>query len=193
MSLGSLASNHLRSSNPTGLSLGSLANNHLKGSGNLPALSLGSLAGSHLSSSNPPALGLASNPQAQPSPSLGLLAGAPLHVDLTTALRAAASVGDLASAAAPVSQTAPPSRPAATLLAPDLGSVRSGLSKRKATAFGRVVVRKWARLLPHSPLAIRLPDHGIVPFAFDSLSPDEAVMEAQSQSRAFARPAVPAN
>ena len=79
--------------------------------------------------------------------------------------------------------------PVISLLCPSLSSLQPGLRKRQSSSLGRVVARKWRRLEPHTPLRIILPSHGLASFTFSSPSPDDVVLAAQSQSRAFTRPA----
>merc|ERR1712179_776923 len=74
------------------------------------------------------------------------------------------------------------------LTVPDLSRVKSVLRKRKRSEFSKVITRKWARLAHPPPVSISLPTNNINVFQFTDPSPDDIVLKAQSQSKAFNRP-----
>jgi len=87
------------------------------------------------------------------------------------------------------------------IVVPDFTLIYSRLRKRKSSIFGRVIARKWARVDTYVPLKVdihrinfhqrsHLPSEGEPEpsFQFTTSSPDDIVLKAQSQSRAFVRP-----
>jgi len=74
------------------------------------------------------------------------------------------------------------------LTVPDLSRMKSELRKRKRSEFSKVITRKWARIAHPLPITICLPTNNINVFQFTEPSPDDIVLKAQSQSKAFNRP-----
>ena len=200
-SLGALASNHLSgSSAPSesqalGLSLGSLATTHLAaGSSGLTTSSLGSFpkasVDSSLSSTSqqftiPAIFGAKTCP---PTIKGGLpkerSASPEVEIDLMSALKLGAGGQDILEE----TKTAEVEVVKVELVVPDISRISSELRKRKRSAFSKVITRKWARSDPPIKVVIRLPTNNISVFQFDEPSPDEIVLKAQSQSKAFNRP-----
>jgi len=86
------------------------------------------------------------------------------------------------------------------IVVPDFSQIYSGVRKRKSSIFGRVISRKWARVDTFVPVKVdihrvkfhqhsHLPSEGELEprFQFSTSSPDDIVLKAQSQSRAFVR------
>ena len=207
LSLSSLASNHLNgSSKPSGLSsslssglsLSSLASNHLVTGGAVPTLcpvatsSSASLEKSSPSSSQftiPAIFG----PKALPSLITDTNAGEghkersaspEVEIDLMSALK----LGNTGQENLMDTNEEVKEIIKVELTVPDLSRIRSELRKRKRSGFSKVITRKWLRTDPQSPVRICLPTNNIPVFQFCEPSPDDIVMKAQSQSKAFNRP-----
>jgi len=208
LSLSSLASNHLscasantksgfqQGSTNSGLSLSSLASNHL-GSGNNGAPSLGSL-GSSSSGGIPnssqftiPAI-FGPKPVTTPSPCTDKKqrdkersVSPDVEIDLMSALNlSSAGQESLTQLKEDIKEEVK----IVELTVPDLSRIKSDLRKRKRSEFSKVITRKWARREVHNPVIISLPTNNITVFQFTEPSPDDIVMKAQSQSKAFNRP-----
>lgn len=214
-SLGALASNHLCESQASRPTLGALASNHLSSSSapsesKAPGLSLSSLATSHLAagSSGLATTSLVSFPKASTDSSSSNTsqqftipaifgpktcphtipkersASPEVEIDLMSALKLGAAGQDILEE----TKTAEVQVVKAELIVPDISRISSELRKRKRSAFSKVITRKWARSDPPTKVTIRLPTNNIPVFQFGEPSPDEIVLKAQSQSKAFNRP-----
>jgi len=207
LSLSSLASNHLNgSSKPSGLSsslssglsLSSLASNHLVTEGAVPTLCpVATSSSASLEKSSPsstqftiPAI---FGPKTLPSPSTDTNAGEghkdrsaspELEIDLMSALK----LGNTGQENLMDTNEEVKEIIKVELTVPDLSRIRSELRKRKRSGFSKVITRKWLRTDPRSPVRICLPTNNIPLFQFCEPSPDDIVMKAQSQSKAFNRP-----
>jgi len=217
-SLGALASNHLNGSKPSKLSLNALASTHLSGSSvpsesKPPGLSLNSLANTHLASGSAglTSLGSFSTSNSSSSSSTSqkftipaifgpknsppvITGGISAHkersvspeveIDLMSALKLGAGgqevLEDMKTEEVEVIKV--------ELVVPDISRINSELRKRKRSAFSKVITRKWARSDIPTKVIIRLPTNNIPVFQFDQPSPDDVVLKAQSQSKAFNRP-----
>jgi len=215
-SLSLLASNHLSSAPSTtglgscsGLSLGSLASTQI-GDGNSVSSSLGgtsssglslsSLASSHLGdgTSVPSSIlsGSVQNTSQFKIPAIFGVKTSPPHnqkersvspeleIDLMTALKLESTGQDVLK---PEEEKMEKVK-TVELAVPDLSRIESELSKRKRSEFSKVITRKWARLAQTPPVVISLPTNDIHVFQFTDPSPDDIVLKAQSQSKAFNRP-----
>jgi len=215
-SLSLLASNHLCSAPSTtglgscsGLSLGSLASTQI-GDGNSVSSSLGgtsssglslsSLASSHLGdgTSVPSSIlsGSVQNTSQFKIPAIFGVKTSPPHnqkersvspeleIDLMTALKLESTGQDILK---PEEEKMEEVK-TVELAVPDLSRIESELSKRKRSEFSKVITRKWARLAQTPPVVISLPTNDIHVFQFTDPSPDDIVLKAQSQSKAFNRP-----
>lgn len=65
--------------------------------------------------------------------------------------------------------------------------VKSILSKKTKSSFGLTLTRKWTRRESKTKIELKYNFKNIEEFKFDKPSPDDVVMEAQKQSRAFNR------
>eukprot|EP00092_Neocalanus_flemingeri_P026136 GFUD01028326.1.p1 GENE.GFUD01028326.1~~GFUD01028326.1.p1 ORF type:complete len:403 (-),score=90.62 GFUD01028326.1:202-1410(-) len=190
LSLGSLALSQQNS----GLSLSSLSSMAADGGS---GLTLGSLATSHLGSAGPSG---ASNTSQftipaifgpKISPSSGLISktkersvSPEVEIDLMSALKLSTpEQSDIVEAASTDIKIVK-----IEIIVPDISRIHSELRKRKRTSFSKVITRKWARTEAYHPIKICLPTNSIPVFQFDEPSPDDIVVKAQSQSRAFNRP-----
>jgi len=189
----------LVSNSPTSAagSLASLANQYLDSPGGSPGLNTGpqplggsqftipAIFGSHSSSSSPSRLPVAPEPE----------------IDLMTALKLGqSSETDPEVDKEPITEDEEVVMKT-DIVVPDLFNISSGLRKRKRSSFSQVIARKWTRIVPFHPIKINLntirfhqqshcsPKEELAEptFTFSTLSPDEVVLKAQSQSRAFVR------
>jgi len=197
LSLSSLASNHLGNGNSvtsslggtskSGLSLSSLASSHLGGGSSVPSLGGASShtfpSGSAQSTSQftiPAIFGAKTSQHIQKERSVS----PELEIDLMSALKLGSTAQDNTKAEEEKKEEVQ----IVELTVPDLSRVKSVLRKRKRSEFSKVITRKWARLAHPPPVSISLPTNNINVFQFTDPSPDDIVLKAQSQSKAFNRP-----
>jgi len=187
LSLSSLASNHLCTAtskmglgSSSGLSLSSLASNHLGGN------SVSSMSSSPSTSNTtqftiPAIFGSKSTPYNQKERSVS----PEVEIDLMSALKhSSASQEKVFNSEDEVKEQVVK----VELTVPDLSRIKSELRKRKRSEFSKVITRKWTRLDSPSPVVISLPSNRLNVFQFTEPSPDDIVLKAQSQSKAFNRP-----
>jgi len=182
---------------PTGFTVNSLTPQNLTStSSSKQGLSLGSLASNHLSSNSTSAT-LASSSQFKipaifgPKVSTGSVeiyqlrarsASPEAEIDLMAALQLSSVVQEVAEEV-----EKPCAAKKIVLSVPDLLELKSNLRKRKKSPFSQVLTRKWARTNPFKQISIILPSSDVQLFRFDIPSPDDIVLNAQSQSKAFNR------
>jgi len=178
LSLGSLASNHLASSSDgsSGFTLGSLASSHLgsaqtAGGSNTSQFTIPAIFGH-----KPQTTQLEDKPKERSvSPEV--------EIDLMSALKLSTpEQTNIVETSSTKVETVK-----IDIIVPDISRIMSGLRKRKRTPFSKVITRKWARTEAFQPLKICLPTNSIPVYQFSEPSPDDLVLKAQSQSRAFNR------
>jgi len=195
-------SNHMSVSSdhaprPSGFTLNSLTPQHLTSTlSSEPGLSLGSLASNHLSSNSTSASMVGSSQFKIPAlfgpkVSMGTYknhqqrarsASPESEIDLMAALQLGSVVQEVAEEI-----EEPCVAKKIVLSVPDLFKLKSNLRKRKKSPFSQALTRKWARTIPFRQLSIILPSSDVQLFQFDIPSPDDIVLKAQSQSKAFNR------
>lgn len=184
----------------SGLSLGSLATQHLAPDVTTSQLSAPSL--SRLSQEQQPLSGLTTKftipslfgPKPVPQPSFPSPDPAPIpeprsttpdtDIDLMSALRLSSPPRDIETL---VAKPEDPTIPTVTEITNHgLDAIRTTVRKRRSSAFGSVVCRKWVRVSAGEIVTIVRPSQEVPGFKFDVPSPDEAVLAAQA--RVFNRP-----
>jgi len=195
--LGSLASNHLKEIKMTGgtssdfkISLNKLNN---ESSDTNPSLrNLANNLKSETPSSNFKIPCLSTELNGMEIPSLSGRAISPDHqeIDLLSALKIESNANDdpmLENIKIPK-----PDPPKAIDLnifvsSTTFAKVRSILSKKTKSSFGVTLTRRWSRKVPRTKIGLKYSFQNVDPFKFDKPSPDDVVLEAQKQSRAFNR------
>jgi len=195
--LGSLASNHLKEIKMTGGTSSDfkISFNKLNNESPDPNPSLRNLANnlkSERPSSNFKIPSLSTELSGMEIPSLSGRAISPVHqeIDLLSALKIESNVNDVPMLEnIKIPKPDPPKAIDLNIFVSSTtyAKVRSILSKKTKSSFGVTLTRRWSRKVPRTKIELKYSFQNVDPFKFDKPSPDDVVLEAQKQSRAFNR------